>query len=91
MGSATRSAWVVAASIGAVVEALKDQLGVCRWNFVIRSFHSQTKTNIRSFSQANKLCPHSSLALSQFLTKSDDTFKQSEDSMRKVMYFNCWG
>ncbi|XP_062079665.1 uncharacterized protein LOC133784248 [Humulus lupulus] len=88
MGSARKSTWVVAASIGAV-EALKDQMGVCRWNFVIRSVQSQAKSNIRSFSQANKLSPYSSLALSKVI-RTDDTLKQSEDSVRKVMYFSCW-
>ncbi|KAJ9153647.1 hypothetical protein P3X46_027066 [Hevea brasiliensis] len=49
--NATKKAWVVAATIGAV-EALKDQ-GICRWNYTIRSIQQHAKNNIRSFAQAN--------------------------------------
>lgn len=87
MGSASRSAWVAATSIGAV-EALKDQMGVCRWNFVMRSVQNHAKNDIRSFSQAKKLSAQSSVAVSKI---RDETLKQSEESMKKVMYLNCWG
>ena len=87
MGSASRSAWVAATSIGAV-EALKDQMGVCRWNFVMRSVQNHAKNDIRSFSQAKKLYAQSSVAVSKI---RDETLKQSEESMKKVMYLNCWG
>ncbi|PON92388.1 Wound-responsive family protein [Trema orientale] len=87
MGSASRSAWIVAASIGAV-EALKDQMGVCRWNFVLRSVQNHAKTNIRSFSQAKKLTARSSVAVTKM---REESLKQSEKSMRRVMYLNCWG
>ncbi|PHT71858.1 hypothetical protein T459_22643 [Capsicum annuum] len=52
--SSSRRAWMVAASIRAV-EVLKDQVGLCRWNYPLRSLAQHTKNNIRSYSQAKKL------------------------------------
>ncbi|OAY54972.1 uncharacterized protein LOC122723236 [Manihot esculenta] len=82
--SSTSRAWMVAASIG-VVEALKDQ-GLCRWNYALRSLQQHAKNNIRSYSQQpKKLLP----ALPKKLR--DDKLKQSEESLRTVMYLSCWG
>ncbi|CAJ2659924.1 hypothetical protein L195_g036759 [Trifolium pratense] len=83
MSAATR-AWVVASSIGAV-EALKDQLGVCRWNYAFRSLHQHAKNNIRSYTQAMKLSSASSAAVSNKVKRT------KEESMKKVMDLNCWG
>ncbi|KAK6269866.1 Protein of unknown function wound-induced - like 10 [Theobroma cacao] len=85
--SSARKAWLVAATIG-VVEALKDQ-GVCRWNYALRSVQHHAKANIRQYSQAKKLSTPSSSAWSKKLR--DDKLKQSEESLRKVMYLSCWG
>ncbi|KAH7860838.1 hypothetical protein Vadar_018592 [Vaccinium darrowii] len=87
MSSVSR-AWIVAASVG-LVEALKDQ-GFCRWNYTIRSIHQHAKANLRSFPQANsKLSSPSSAAV---LSKvREQKAKQSEESLRKVMYLSCWG
>jgi hypothetical protein len=76
---------MVAASIGAV-EALKDQ-GICRWNYPLRSLQQHAKNNIRSYCQAKKLASQSSSATSDH----DQKLKQSEESLRKVMYLSCWG
>ncbi|KAK4255447.1 hypothetical protein QN277_008450 [Acacia crassicarpa] len=85
--SSTSKAWSVAASIGAV-EALKDH-GVCRWNHTLRSAQQHLKIQVRSLSQANKLSSSSSAMVSTRL--QDDDTKQSEESLRKVMYLSCWG
>ncbi|KAK9924668.1 hypothetical protein M0R45_033022 [Rubus argutus] len=88
MSSSSR-AWIVAASVG-VVEALKDQLGICRWNYPMRLMQQQAKTQLRAYSQAHtKLFSSSSALVSSKL--GDDKAKQSEDSLRKVMYLSCWG
>ncbi|KAL7216098.1 hypothetical protein ACSBR1_028107 [Camellia fascicularis] len=89
--SSTSRAWVAAASVGAV-EALKDQ-GICRWNYTIRSIHHRAKTNLRSFSQGNKLSSSSSSAkvASTAMRKEGAKKQQSEESLRKVMYLSCWG
>ncbi|CAN0896910.1 hypothetical protein LINGRAHAP2_LOCUS18789 [Linum grandiflorum] len=53
-GSASK-AWGVAVSIGAV-EALKDQLGFCRWNHVFRSAQQYAGRNYKAgaiFSQSS--------------------------------------
>ncbi|CAI0460839.1 unnamed protein product [Linum tenue] len=86
---------MVAASIGAV-EALKDQLGFCRWNYIIRSAHHYAKSNVRSISQAKTLAPSSaaSLAPSSAALVSNtlkEEAQQAEESLQKVMYLNCWG
>ncbi|KAL5548033.1 hypothetical protein UlMin_003264 [Ulmus minor] len=86
MSSASKT-WMVATSIGAV-EALKDQ-GICRWNYALRSLQQHTKNNLRSFSQAKTLSSQSSSAFSNKI--KDEKSKQSEESLRTVMYLSCWG
>ncbi len=82
---------MVAASIG-VVEALKDQ-GLCRWNYALRSIQQHAKTNIRSYSQANKKLSLPSSSSSALLTKKlgNDQITKSEESLRTVMYLSSWG
>ncbi|XP_028808485.1 uncharacterized protein LOC114763052 [Neltuma alba] len=86
MNSASR-AWVVATSVG-VVEALKDQ-GICRWNYALRSVQQHLKNQARSISQAKKLSSTPSAMVSKRL--KDEKAKQSEESLRTVMYLSCWG
>ncbi|GMY10015.1 hypothetical protein FCV25MIE_05258 [Fagus crenata] len=78
---------IVATSVG-VVEAMKDQ-GICRWNFIIRSAQQHAKNNLRSYSQAKNLSSSTSAMVSSKLR--DEKMKQSEESLRKVMYLSCWG
>ncbi|KAG6738084.1 hypothetical protein POTOM_059643 [Populus tomentosa] len=87
MSSASK-AWLVAAAIGGV-EALKDQ-GFCRWNYTLRSLHQHAKNHVGSISQANKKLPYSSSAIISSKFKEEKT-RQSEESLRKVMYLSCWG
>ena len=78
---------IVAASVG-VVEAMKDQ-GICRWKFIIRSAQQHAKNNLRSISQTRNLSSSASAMVSSKLR--DEKIKQSEESLRKVMYLSCWG
>ncbi|CAN8314105.1 unnamed protein product [Cochlearia groenlandica] len=87
MSYTTSKAWTVAASIG-IVEALKDQLGVCRWNYVLRSMNHHLRNNVRSISQSNRLSSSSSAAACAI---SSGEAKQAEESLRTVMYLSCWG
>jgi hypothetical protein len=86
MSSASK-AWLVAAAVGGV-EALKDQ-GFCRWNYTLRSLHQHAKNHVRSASQAKKLSSSSSAMISDKVREVKA--KQSEESLRKVMYLSCWG
>ncbi|KAI3877257.1 hypothetical protein MKX03_016061 [Papaver bracteatum] len=92
--SATRKAWMVAASVG-VVEALKDQAGMCRWNYAMRSVHHYTKNKVRSsISQAtSSSIPASSVIPDQIMMNQqrDHEMKHSDESLRTVMYLTCWG
>ncbi|XP_020577421.1 uncharacterized protein LOC110022687 [Phalaenopsis equestris] len=95
MASASRASWIVAASISAV-ETLKDQAGLCRWNYAMRSLHQKATKEMGSFSQTRKT-PSSSSSSSSLMvgsrglvSKAEQT-KRAEDSFRKVMYLSCWG
>lgn len=92
MSAAARKAWFVAASIGAV-EALKDQVGICRWNFIIRSVHQHAKNNLRSsLNQANKAI--SSSPASREIYNSNNIYnkaKKPEEKVKRVMDLSCWG
>ncbi|CAN0914819.1 hypothetical protein LINGRAHAP2_LOCUS28767 [Linum grandiflorum] len=87
---------MVAASIGAV-EALKDQLGFCRWNYIIRSAHHYAKTNVRSISQAKSLAPSSAAVVSSRPSSAAskkvavEKVMTAEESLKTVMYLSCWG
>jgi Wound-induced protein len=81
MASKGRVPFVAAASISAV-EALKDQAGLCRWNYALRSVQSRVKQNMGGLSQVKKVS--SAIGL-------DEKAKKSEESLRTVMYLSCWG
>ncbi|RZC64232.1 hypothetical protein C5167_025997 [Papaver somniferum] len=79
--SATRKAWMVAVSVG-VVEALKYQAGMCRWNYALRSVHQYTKNRVKSSisKAASSSIPASSVIPDQIMM-----MKQSDESLRTVM------
>lgn len=86
--SLRRASWMAAASVG-MVEALKDQ-GFARWNYPIKSLHHHVKNNLRSFSQSRKLSSPAVEMVSSSRARQEKS-KQSEESLRKVMYLSCWG
>ena len=86
--SSRSKAWLVAATIGAV-EASKDQLGLCRWNYMIRSVNQRIRNNVRSAAQVNRFS--SSSTIPRASCKEGEKAKQAEESLRTVMYLSCWG
>ncbi|KAJ0428360.1 hypothetical protein HanRHA438_Chr17g0801721 [Helianthus annuus] len=84
--SSTSRAWMVAGTVG-LVEALKDQ-GFARWNYTIRTIHHHAKSNLRSLSHTKHLSSPAAMASTGW---KEEKAKQSEESLRKVMYLSCWG
>ncbi|CAK7327528.1 unnamed protein product [Dovyalis caffra] len=90
--SAAGGTWIVAASIGAV-ETFKDQLGICRWNYSIRSLEAQAKKSLGSLAKAKFLSSsNSSVTSTMVLDKVGNVeMKESEQYAEKIMHLSCWG
>lgn len=88
--AAKGSAWIVAASIGAV-EALKDQ-GFARWNYALRSIHHYAKTNlIASNSTSVRRFSSAAPAASSPAVFPGEKMRKTEETLNKVIDLSCWG
>ncbi|KAL0916977.1 hypothetical protein M5K25_014533 [Dendrobium thyrsiflorum] len=91
MASGSRASLIVAASISAV-EALKDQSGLCRWNYAMRSVHQKARKEMGSLSQATKTPSSSSMMAGSIVVSTrGEQVKRAEESFRNVMFLSCWG
>ncbi|XP_006360122.1 uncharacterized protein [Solanum tuberosum] len=88
--AAKGSAWIVAASIGAV-EALKDQ-GFARWNYALRSIHHYAKTNLIASNNTSawRFSTAPAVASSPAIV-SGEKLRKTEETLSKVIDLNCWG
>lgn len=94
--AATRGGWAIAASIGAV-EALKDQLGVCRWNYVFRCVEQRAKSRVQSYYQKH-ISPAASSGsgasagrVRRMMGAEKERIERRERRVKKVMDLSCWG
>ncbi|WOK96430.1 hypothetical protein Cni_G05137 [Canna indica] len=95
MASARKASLLVAASVAAV-EALKDQVGLCRWNYAIRMLQQRAKHSATPFSQATKMSAPapSSYSIEKWRRGGKgaaDRARRTDESLSKVMYWDCWG
>ncbi|RZS16863.1 hypothetical protein BHM03_00048929 [Ensete ventricosum] len=83
MASASKASLIVAASVAAV-EALKDQAGLCRWNYALRSLHGRAK----------RMSSSSSSSIDQWRRGGEEAVeraRRTEESMSKLIYLDSWG
>nr|CAB3445674.1 unnamed protein product [Digitaria exilis] len=80
---------VVAASMGAV-EALKDQAGLCRWDYALRSlYHRAAAPRIHAMSAA--LSDSVAAAAEAELPRGRPSPAAEDARMRKAYHLVCWG
>ncbi|XP_042381709.1 uncharacterized protein LOC121974626 [Zingiber officinale] len=87
MASGSKASLVVAASMAAV-EALKDQAGLCRWNYALRSLHHRAKRSITEVSAQQTKRPSRGQAKG---AEERDGSKRTEESMSRIIYWDAWG
>ncbi|KAJ1260467.1 hypothetical protein BS78_10G234900 [Paspalum vaginatum] len=93
------SSFVVAASMSAV-EALKDQAGLCRWDYALRSLYSRAaaaKVTGRavpvslSSSQAAGGSTSSAAASASAVGRAARPRRSEEEKLHKAYHLVCWG
>ncbi|RWW48687.1 hypothetical protein BHE74_00045222 [Ensete ventricosum] len=91
MGCAGRASLAAAAASIGAVEALKDQAGLCRWNYALRSLQQRAKSGMGSLAQSRRAASSSSIDGKGEWQGGDEKANQSEEALRTVMYLSCWG
>ncbi|CAM0909501.1 unnamed protein product [Alopecurus aequalis] len=91
------SSLVVATSMAAV-EALKDQAGLCRWDYAIRSLYQRAAVTGRraapaslSSQSANNSATCSSSAACAGVARPARPRRSEEEKLHKAYHIVCWG
>ncbi|KAG8043193.1 hypothetical protein GUJ93_ZPchr0458g22506 [Zizania palustris] len=83
------SSWAAAMSVG-TVEALKDQAGLCRWNYAFQSLQQRARQQAAGSgakSAARALQPAGAPTAAARRRKAE----LQEEELRTVMYLSNWG
>ncbi|XP_062233930.1 uncharacterized protein LOC133931148 [Phragmites australis] len=87
------SSFVVAASMSAV-EALKDQAGLCRWDYALRSLYQRAKVSGRAFPvslSSSQAAAGNSTAASTSAVGRARPRRSEEEKLHKAYHLVCWG
>ncbi|KAL5216471.1 hypothetical protein ABZP36_007872 [Zizania latifolia] len=91
-GKAKASSWAAAMSVG-TVEALKDQAGLCRWNYAFQCLQQRARQQVAGSgakSAARALQP-AGAARTAAGAAARRKAEQQEEELRTVMYLSNWG
>ncbi|CAN6229707.1 unnamed protein product [Urochloa humidicola] len=91
-GKAKASSWAAAMSVG-TVEALKDQAGLCRWNYAFRSAKQRARGALagNGGSSGNAHALPSAYSSGAAAAAARRKARQKEEELRTVMYLSNWG
>ncbi|KAF7103668.1 hypothetical protein CFC21_104634 [Triticum aestivum] len=82
---------VVATSMAAV-EALKDQAGLCRWDYALRSvYHRAVPTSLTSNSSSCQAVSGSAAAQKIAVGRAARPRRSEEEKLHKAYHVVCWG
>uniref|UniRef100_A0A0E0LET9 Wound-responsive family protein n=1 Tax=Oryza punctata TaxID=4537 RepID=A0A0E0LET9_ORYPU len=95
------SSFVVTASMSAV-EALKDQAGLCRWDYALRSLYQRTAAakqvtgravpvSLSSQTAGNGVASSPSAASAAACGRATRSKRSEEEKMQKAYHLVCWG
>jgi hypothetical protein len=88
------SSFVVAASMSAV-EALKDQAGLCRWDYAIRSLYNRAAAAKIITGRAVPVCLSSSSSQTAptlaAAGRAARPRRSEEEKLHKAYHLVCWG
>ncbi|CAN6193421.1 unnamed protein product [Urochloa humidicola] len=90
------SSFVVTASLSAV-EALKDQAGLCRWDYAIRSLYNRaaaakvTGRAVPVSLQSSSSSSGSSCAAASAAGRAARPRRTEEEKLQKAYHLVCWG
>lgn len=95
-GAAKKASWTAAMSVGAV-EALKDQAGLCRWDYALRSLYRRAKVAVpASLSSPASSVPaagNGATGASAAAARARPTRprRSEEEKLQKAHHLVCWG